>query len=123
MQHVPLVVFAAETKQHARIHLTDHEFLQGAIRWSHFDSRGTVLAAYSFPKRVVAVQHDHFKGVSFQVEDGSDERGPNRSVTFWRVRDMTHMVTMFIVIVVDRVAAQQRRRAYTVDIRYSSSIC
>ena len=60
VQRILFIVLAAQTEQHAGVHLTDHEFLQSAVRCSHFDSQGTVLTAYPFPERVVAVQHDHF---------------------------------------------------------------
>src|SRR5947207_4522598 len=84
-----------------------------------FQSPGTILSANPFPKRVVAVQHDHFERAPFQVEEGSDKGGPDRGVTLRCVRDMTRMMTMWIVIVVDRIALQQRRRTDGVNIRYS----
>ena len=70
IQRIFLIVFAAQTKQHASIHLADHESLQSEV---HFDSRGTVFAAYAFPERVVTVENDYFERVSFQVEDSPDE--------------------------------------------------
>jgi len=118
-QRIVFIVLAAQTEQHAGVHLTDHEFLQRAVRRGHFDSPRTILTANPFPERVVAVQHDHFERVSFQIEKGSDERCPDRGVTLRCVRDMTHMMTVWIVIVVDRIAPQQRRRTDGVNIRYS----
>ena len=81
VQHILFVVLAAQTEQHAGIHLIDHELLQRAVGCGHFDPKRAVLAAYAFPERVVAVQHDHLEWVSVQVEDGPDERGPDRGVT------------------------------------------
>src|SRR6185503_15992321 len=117
VQRLLFIVLAAQTEQQAGVQLTDHEFLQRAVSWSHFDSQGTIFTAYPFPERVVAVQHDHFERVTFQIEEGADKRRPDRGVTLRRVRDMTRMMTMRIVMVVDRIALQQRRRTDRVNVR------
>src|SRR4030095_11576078 len=103
VEHILLVVLAAQTKQHASVHLNDHELLQYAVRFSYLDSQRTILAAYAFPERGVAIQHDHFVGVSFQVEDGSNEGGTDSRVTLRRVRDVTHAMTVWIIITADGI--------------------
>src|SRR5438034_1359462 len=67
VQHILLVVLAAQTEQHAGVHAPEHEFLQPAERGAHFDALRTVLAAHPLPQRVVAVHHDHLEWRSLQA--------------------------------------------------------
>ena len=118
VQHILLVVLAAQTEQHAGVHAPEHEFLQPAERGAHFDALRTVLAAHPLPQRVVAVQHDHLEWRSLQVVDGADQRRPDRRVALRGVRDVTRLITVRVVVLVDRILLQRRRRADRVHVRY-----
>ena len=49
IEHVLLVVLAAQAQQHAGFHSRDHELMQRAIACQHLDSVWTILAEHAAP--------------------------------------------------------------------------
>src|SRR5207248_3782004 len=74
--NVLLVVFAAETQEHAGFPLRSHEFLQGDARLVEADASRTVLAANAGPECLVQIEDDDFMRRSAKsVEFSGDGRG------------------------------------------------
>src|SRR5205085_6285373 len=115
LDDILLIVFAAQTEQHPRSVLSDHEFLQFATRRINPDPIGPILPAHALPQCLVTIKDDHFVRRVVQGVYLSSNHRPDSSIKCRRVGDVRLLISIGIVVFFDRVGGEYFRSRYKVD--------
>ena len=103
------IVLAAKAKKHACVDLCAHELVQDAAGLVDFDAGGTILAADSTPKSIVAIEGDDFAWRAFERMEFAGNHCSKRRKEGGRIRNVAEAFALRIVILFDRINAQQFR--------------
>ena len=107
VEHVLLVVLAAETEQAARLALGQHELLEetpGRIERYAF---GAILGADAAPEGLIAIQQNRLTGRSAEGVDAAGQQSGQSREEGGRIGNVAELVGVRVVVVRDRVEGRQ----------------